>query len=305
MKIHGLLYLLILLILSSCIDRKEDSSSITDQKPTVAVVNYPLYYFAKTIGGDHVTVYLPAIGGDPAYWKLSSKQVINFQKADLILTNGAGYAQWIEKASLPLSKIVNTSALFKDQWIETELGVTHSHGPDGEHVHKGTAFTTWLNFKFAIIQAESVHQALVDLLPELTDQLNRNFNQLRNTLLDFDERMEDLAERLHDEQLVASHPVYQYLERGYSLSVNSMHWDPKEMPAEDQWKRSIDLFKDSKVRIMIWEDDPTEEIKLKMDELGVLAVVFDPCSNKPVENDLEHVMNQNLQQLEKAIQAFQ
>ena len=135
----------------SCSSKKDGPGENVREIPKIAVVNYPLYCFAKSIAGDKATVYLPSLEGDPAYWKPSARQVINFQNADLILTNGAGYAKWLEKVSLPSSKIVNTSGSFKDQWIETDEVLVHSHGPEGEHSHKGTAITTWLNFKFAQI----------------------------------------------------------------------------------------------------------------------------------------------------------
>jgi zinc transport system substrate-binding protein len=71
-------------------------------------VNYPLKYFAERIGGDHVRVEFPAPADvDPAYWNPALAGISAFQKADLILLNGAGYAKWIAKVSLPRSKIVD------------------------------------------------------------------------------------------------------------------------------------------------------------------------------------------------------
>ena len=75
---------------------------------SIYVVNYPLKYFAERIGGDHVRVEFPAPADvDPAYWNPDLAVISAFQKADLILLNGAGYAKWIAKVSLPRSKIVD------------------------------------------------------------------------------------------------------------------------------------------------------------------------------------------------------
>ena len=292
---------LIFIFLFSCVSKKENTVENDVEKPLIAVVNYPLYYFAKTIGRDHVTVYFPAIDGDPAYWKPSAKQVINFQNADLILANGAGYAKWMEKVSLPSSKIVVTSISFEDQWIEVNEGLAHSHGAEGEHIHKGTAFTTWLNFKLAAKQSESIFKVLKELIPNHTEELNQNFEQLNAGLSELDKRMETIAKELGHQRLIASHPVYQYLEAGYGLEIINEHWESNEMPTTSQWKDLQKLINEHQARVMIWEDDPIEEIKSKLDEMNIKIAVFSPCANNPEAGDFMDLMNENLNQLERMI----
>ena len=98
----------------------------------VYVVNYPLKYFAERIGGDNIQVVFPAPQDvDPAYWTPDLATIGAYQQADLILLNGAGYAGWIDKVSLPRAKLVNTSKKFQDRIITIKGAVTHSHGPGG------------------------------------------------------------------------------------------------------------------------------------------------------------------------------
>ena len=78
------------------------------------MVNYPLKYFAERIGGPHVNVTLPVTADeDPVYWVPGIEVIGQYQQADLILLNGAGYAKWVKKASLPRSKTVDTSRQLK------------------------------------------------------------------------------------------------------------------------------------------------------------------------------------------------
>ncbi|MCP5119336.1 MAG: zinc ABC transporter solute-binding protein, partial [bacterium] len=104
-------------------------------RPVVYAVNYPLAYFAERIGGDLVEVRLPA----PAGKEPGAEEVAAIQKADLILLQGSGYARWVDTVSLPLSRTVDTTAGFRERYIEIEDAVTHSHGPEGEHSHGGLA----------------------------------------------------------------------------------------------------------------------------------------------------------------------
>ena len=292
---------LIIVFSFSCSSKKENTAENDMRKPLIATVNYPLFYFASIIGGDHVTVYFPPIDGDPAYWKPSAKQIVNFQNADMILANGAGYAKWMEKVSLPSSKIVVTSTGFKDQWIEVNEGLAHSHGSEGEHIHKGIAFTTWLNFKLAASQAESIFKVLSDLIPNHSEELKQNFERLKAKLDNLDKRMETIAKGFGHQHLIASHPVYQYLEEGYGLDIISKHWEPDEMPTADQWDDLHRITKEHNALIMIWEDDPIDQIKSKLDKLNVRIAVFNPCANTPESHDFMNAMNENLNQLERVI----
>ena len=149
-------------------------------QPTVYVVNYPLQYVAERIGGEQVNVVFPATADeDPAFWKPDVETIAAFQAADLILINGAGYAKWLKTASLPKSKMIDTSRRFKADYIEIQDAGTHSHGPTGEHSHAGTAFTTWLDFRQAAQQAQAVTEGLSRLLPEHKDTFEQRLRRAR------------------------------------------------------------------------------------------------------------------------------
>ena len=206
---RNILFAMFIAALFSCSSEKKDSKPLTAEKPMIAVVNYPLYYFTKQIVGNLATVYFPNIDGDPAFWQPDSKQLSNFQKADLIIDNGADYAKWIKKVSLPTSKIMDASSSFSDHLIETHEGVVHSHGPEGEHSHKGVAFTTWLDFKLGMKQAQAIREAVLKLMPEKKETINQGFERLRAQLEKLDSNMASAAKAFEDAVLAGSHPVYQ------------------------------------------------------------------------------------------------
>ncbi len=296
-----ILFLVFLLLFGSCDSQKESTNGNNSNKPIVAVSNYPLYYFAKIIAGDFMDINFPIIEGDPAYWMPSPEQLGIFQNAQLIVLNGSGYEQWLERVSLPSSKIVDTSIGFKDQWIEAHDDVQHSHGKEGAHVHKGTAFTTWLNFKIAVRQAESISKAFSELMPDHKEQFNQNYMTLRSELFALDQRMNMWVSKSPYRQIITSHPVYQYLQSGYGLSLSSLHWEPNEMPSEDQWKKLELMITDHESVIMIWESKPIEAIESMLDRLKIKFIVFDPCANKPKYGDFVYIMKENLDQLENVI----
>ena len=175
-------------------------------KLSIYTVNYPLQYFAERIAADHAIVTFPAPAeGDPAYWTPDKKTISAYQNADLILLNGAHYAKWLEKVTLPASKMVNTSRKFKDQYITSKEAITHSHGSDGEHAHEDAAFTIWLDITLAVKQAQAIEKALSRKKPELKEVFQENYAALEKDLMDLDKELREIAANQKSLPLVVSH----------------------------------------------------------------------------------------------------
>ena len=94
---------------------------------TVFASNYPLAYFAERIGGRAEIVRMPEAVGDPAFWKPTAEDVIGMQQAEVILMNGAGYERWAAMVTLPRSRVVDTSAGFRDRLMTVDGTLTHQH----------------------------------------------------------------------------------------------------------------------------------------------------------------------------------
>jgi len=271
------------------------SVGVAAEPVLVYTVNYPLQYFAQRIAGGHAEVVLPVPPDvDPAFWQPDAAAVSDYQRADLILLNGAGYAKWVNKASLPRRKLVDTAAGFRERLIGTHGGVTHSHGREGEHSHAGTAFTTWLDFSQATEQARAVRDALARRMPEQENTFTANFTALERDLLDLDARLKAIVDRNPAIPLLASHPVYQYLAKNYSLNLKSVLWEPHIMPANTEWQDLAKLRSTHPAGWMLWESAPAPEITARLLQLGIQSVVFDPCANRPETGDFLSVMSENL-----------
>jgi len=277
------------------------SNANAEDKLVVYTVNYPLQYFAQRIAGEQAEVILPMPADiDPAFWQPDAKDIANLQQADVIFLNGAGYAKWLNRVSLPRRKLVNTSAGFSDRYIKITEGVTHSHGREGDHSHAGTAFTTWLDFTQAIEQAKAITQVFSRLRPESKDVFERNLVMLEQALLDLDKQVHNIIASDPDKALVASHPVYQYLKRRYGLHLESVMWEPDEVANEAGWSELALMLKMSSAKWMVWESEPNAENIAKLQSMGVESLVFNPCGNRPVTGDFLSVMQQNLRELKRS-----
>jgi len=289
-----------LLILGVLMAMLSTSVSAADRF-TIYTVNYPLAYFAERIGGEQVKVVFPApVDIDPAYWMPDRKTIAEYQKADLILLNGANYARWVGKVSLPRGKMVNTSRQFKDRYIITQDVATHSHGAEGAHAHESLAFTTWLDFLLAAEQARAVVDALSRKRPASKKAFNRNFESLKKDLLRLDSKIRRIVSISPGMPLIASHPVYDYLGRRYDLNLKSLHWEPDEVPGHGQLAELRKLLETHPATWMIWEGEPLQESLAELGAIGIKSLVFSPCANRPNEGDFLTVMQDNLKGLQKA-----
>jgi zinc transport system substrate-binding protein len=268
---------------------------------TVYTVNYPLHYFTQRITGDHARVVFQAPPDvDPAFWMPDRKTIADYQQADLIVLNGADYAGWVSKVSLPRLRQVDTSKAFKNGLIAVKDTVTHSHGPAGAHSHAGTAFTTWLDLHQAVQQAQAIAEALSRKRPEYKADFDKNFAALREDLMRLDLEIQQIVATKPRQRLFASHPVYHYLARRYDLPIEDMVWEPDEMPNDQQWQQLRLVHESFPADWMLWEKQPLPEIAQQLDSMGIGIAVFDPCANRPARGDFLSVMRENIANLRQA-----
>jgi zinc transport system substrate-binding protein len=283
------------LVVLACSEPGDEPTAREEGGPlSVAVVNDPLAYFAQRIGGEHVEVIFPVPRDvDPAQWSPDGEAVAAYQDADLILLNGAGYAGWVQRASLPRAKLGDTSAPFADRLIPVE-----SEGPRGEHSHGGTAYTTWLDPTLAMLQARAIADVLARARPEHEAAFRAGLSALEADLRALDERLGAAARRLGAAPVVFSHPVYPYLVRRYGLDGRSVHWEPDQLPDAKMWHELENLLEVHSATVMIWEAEPLEATARRLEASGLRSVVFAPGGNTPPVGDWLAVMQDNAARLE-------
>jgi len=254
-------------------------SATAQDRPRVVAVNQVLHDFAeRLLDGDADVVFPVPEGVDPSFWRPSIADISMIQSADLILLNGAGFATWIDRVSLPRSRLVNTSAGFEDRYIVTE-SITHSHGDGGQHAHEGVAAYTWLNPMQALAQAEAIASAVIarDLASE--KDVKARLTELRADLTQLDATAQDALRDAQGVAMIATHPRFQYFARRYSLSITSLEWEAGAMPSDDQLAELASLAQELGARVLIWEAQPPAAAFEAADALGLTSVVFEPWAS--------------------------
>ena len=267
----------------------------------IVTSNYPLYFFASRIveGVAYAPeIVLPEIEGDPALWVPNAEQIQQLQAADAVILNGAGAESWLNLISIDRRRLVDTSSDIVDRLIPLEGSVLHQHGPDGEHSHQGTAFTTWLDPQLAIMQAQSITDVLIEIAPSGETGFRENMAGLERDLVELDSIFTERFSQLDGRPILFSHPVYQYLQRRYVINGQSVHWEPDEAPSTSDWIALQQIRAHHPASIMIWENQPLAPTAKRLSDAGITSITFETLANRPDQGDYLSVMRENAEQLE-------
>lgn len=295
---------LMCLLLLGCSEEQAVDADPTGsaRKLSVYTVNYPLAWAAEELAGDLAEVHFPAPADvDPAFWEPSVENLVAYQQADLIVLNGAGYARWPARFSLPENTMLDTSRKFSDQLIRIDGGPVHSHGPGGEHSHGELAFTVWLDLQLFARQVRAIGAALQSLLPQSAGEIEQRVALLQREVARLDGELATLGEALAGAPLLYSHPVYQYLDRRYQLNGRALHWEPGQVLSPSDLADLDRILAEHPARLMLWEDEPLPEIRALLARRGVSVVVFRPLGNRPVVGDFLDGMGDNAAALEAGL----
>tara|TARA_R110002095_G_scaffold40574_5_gene37433 strand:- start:4173 stop:5129 length:957 start_codon:yes stop_codon:yes gene_type:complete len=278
----------------------ENNPTSEDQTPLVVVVNYPLEFIVESIAGPAVKVLNPVpADADPETWFPDDAMIQTIQQADLIVTNGADFSDWVKKLSLPRSKVLRTSLSLKEALITVPDFEVHSHGSGDAHSHAGTVSFFWLDPRLMTRQANAIAQRLALLLPRQQEEITANLKKLEDSLEPLNQKLDQLRTSYPGLQWFSQRPVYQYLTRRTDWKVFHLHWKKKTEPDDPVWENLIAMQEQHKVPLMLWEYQPEDKQVKALQQRGVASFVLNPLTVKPSQGNYLTEMQRQLDQLEE------
>ncbi len=276
------------LLLTGC-HRTQESTQVTatdSRAADVFVTSQLLLEMARSISGDSLEIQkITPNEVSSRHWKPKKGDIQKLQQAKAILINGAGYEPWKARASLPGSRVHDTSKGYHEQFIRIPDAVIHQHGPDGNHTHSGTVWATWLDPALAISQLSQVTNRLAELAPEQQSQFERSSRDLKATLESLDEQVAQLALVVSERNVtfVADGPFYQYLTKRLGVvELKYTHWDDAERFGESNCEELRTLVKTlpadgASPRLFLIDDRHSNEAVKCGAELGLIVIPMDLC----------------------------
>jgi len=232
----------LLSFLLSCQPAKEPNRE--DQKLKVIATIFPIYDFARNIGGDKikVTMLLPP-GTDAHHYELKPKDIINVSKADIFLFTNFEMEQWAYKIINAAEKNTNMLA------IETGAGaVLLPLKEEGEeHDHHVSKFDPhiWLDLDNAQKMVDNIAAAFIKKDSRNSDYYLRNAHNYKIKLMALDQRYRaELTGCKTKTILHAGHWAFAYLAKKYNLNYIAAY--NVSADAEPSPQKMVDLVQQVK-----------------------------------------------------------
>ncbi|HXG06358.1 MAG TPA: zinc ABC transporter substrate-binding protein [Nitrososphaera sp.] len=191
-----------------------------DQKIKVVVSFFPLYDFARQVGGDRAEVtYMVPAGVEPHDWEPTIRQILDAQSADLFIFNGAGLERWAQ--DIEARFIVDTSS-----------GLELLDGGEEEEEHEGEekgeehgAFDPhiWLDPVLAKQQVAKIRDGFVEVDPENAQYYNDNAARLMAELDGLDASIRAGLSDCEKQDFIAFHNAFSYFAKRYGLTQHTVH----------------------------------------------------------------------------------
>lgn len=303
-KIISLLLVIPILFTIGCSkEKKTDESS--DGKIKIYTSIYPLYDFAKKVGGDKVEItnLVPA-GTEPHDWEISTSDIVNLEKADMLIYNGAGIENWTDKV---IDTLENKDIIY----VKTSEGLDihkaeekSNNNKDNGHSHGNSDPHTWLSIKNAKQEMENIKNALIKHDSENSKYYEENYEKYAKRFDELDEKYSNTLDPIKNKTIIVAHDAFGYLCSDYNINQEGIEGlTPDSEPDPARMKEIIKFAKENNIKTIFFEelvspkvaDTIAKEINAKTEVLNPL----EGLSEGQISNgeDYFSVMEKNLEVL--------
>ena len=220
--------ILCLLVLFSFLGACQQLEDESDGKLKVIATIFPIYDFARNIGGDrvNVTMLLPP-AADAHNYELKPEDIVKVSKADIFLFTNFEMEQWAYKIIQAAGEKTNVLAIETGNGAfllplsdEEEQHVYSGDTGQDEHKKPASKFDPhiWLDLDNAQKMVDNIAKAFINKDSRHSDYYLKNAHEYKLKLIALDQRYrKELAKCQTKTILHAGHWAFAYLSKKYNL----------------------------------------------------------------------------------------
>jgi zinc transport system substrate-binding protein len=246
------LFIISLTLITACQPAKEPNKA--EQKLKVIATIFPVYDFARNIGGDkiNITMLMPP-GTDAHHYELRPGDIIKVCKSDIFLFTNFEMEQWAYKIINAAEKNTNMLA------IETGSGalLLPLNKEDGHDDHtSGFDPHIWLDMDNAQKMVDNIATAFIKKDPRNSDYYLKNARDYKAGLIALDQRYrKELTGCKTKIILHAGHWAFAYLAKRYNLEyIAAYNVLADAEPSPQKIVTLVQQVKNQKVHYIYYED---------------------------------------------------
>jgi zinc transport system substrate-binding protein len=239
-------------------------------KMQVVATFYPLYDFAKEIGGDKIDVTnITPAGSEPHDYEPTPQQLVAAQKAGVFIYSGATMEPWVQK------------------FLAEYKGLAVNAGARINLRHNGTSTDPhyWLDPVLAKAVVEQIHDGLMRADPLNMAYYSRRRDDYIVKLNDLNRDIADGIERCQKRIIITSHDAFGYFADRYHVTVKPIAGlSPDQEPSPPKLAELATVMRQENINYVFFEKLVSPRLAQTLaDETGAKTVVFDTIEG--VTND--------------------
>lgn len=277
--------------------------------PGVQVVAsyYPLYDFARQVGGDKIRLSnMTPAGAEPHDFEPSAKDLARAQTAAVFIYNGGNLEPWAEKFTQAFS---GTVVRAKDH-IDVRSGYDHEHEAEAEADHGEPVDDPhfWLDPVLAQQIVKNIGDGLQRADPANADYYAANAERYSRQLADLDEAFRKGLSDCKQRTIIVSHESVGYLTARYNLEAEAITGlSPEVEPSAARLAELTQLVQQKQIRYVFFESLVSRQLADTIArESGAQTLVLDPIEGLTDEaqkagKDYLGIQRDNLGNLRRAL----
>lgn len=306
-----LLFLLVLMVPGCSREGKQEKQS---GKLQVVATLFPLYDFAKRIGGEQaeVTLLLPP-GVEPHSFEPRPEHVVRVNRSDLFLYTNEAMEPWAANiiSGLDRGKVVIVEGGKGIQLAQVPASAgSHGDGHGAGHGGKDVDPHIWLDLDHARHIAENIRDAYVARDPARKAYYEQNAAKLTAELAALDARFRQTLEQSPKKVLLhGGHYAFGYLARRYGLkyvSASAVNADAEPTPA--RLAELVQLMRRERLNYVYTEELLSPRVAETIARETGAKVLMLNAGHNVTRDDLERgasfvsIMEENLKNLKTGLQ---
>jgi zinc transport system substrate-binding protein len=295
------------------VNRNTKSEVKDSSKIQVVTSFYPLYNFAKEVGGDKIQVSnITPSGGDAHDFEptiLDNQKVL---ESDLFIFQGKNFDTWAEKLAKQ-----KTSGKNLEMASNFDLKKAEEHAEEENHSeekasgkdHSELDPHIWLDPVLAQKQIEIIRDKLIETDSKNKDFYNKNAQGYIEKLKNLDQKFSSSLRSCKKSEIVVSHKAFSYLADRYNFKIEAISGlEPSQEPTQKEIENIVEIIKKDGLKFVFYEEQLNPELaKTVANESGAKIKILRSIESLTKEEEKNGdsyitIMEKNLESLKQGLE---
>ncbi len=280
----------------------KNTSNQTAKGISVTASYYPLYDFARNIGGDKVTVTnITPAGAEPHDYEPTPQQLVGALKSDVFIYNGGTMEPWVNKflTDYPHTAVKASNGIMLNSG-QAEDGGAAPAGSSDPHF--------WLDPVLAERIVDSIKDGLKRADPANAAYYEQRATAYKAKLAALDRDYASGLANCQTRTIVTAHQAFSYIGKRYNLNIVAIAGlTPDEEPSAERMADLANKVRENNIKYIFFETLTSPKLAQTIaNETGAQTAVFDPIeglsdADQKQGKDYLSVQRENLANLRTAL----